>query len=368
MKVHILHTDLNKALAQSSRLVASRSQLPILANILLTATKEGLQLSATNLEIGLRMSVGGKILETGSTTVPAKNLAEFVSSLSSGTIEIETDGDKLKVSTPKSTATFAGIPATEFPVLPASDAKLKSYELASTDLAKIATEVAFAAAADESRPVLTGVQFKVVGEHLLATATDGFRMSQLKILNSKFGILNSLILPSRTILELAKLSQGTKKISMQVVENANQVIFGIEDMDLISRVMEGNFPDIAKIIPTDSSTTLTVDREEFQQAVRTASIFARENNNIINLKLQTSNISVSATAANMGEGSSEIEAEVEGEGGTIAFNCKFVLDFLGSVSSERIILKSNGPTAPGVFTPEKDDDLIHLIMPVRVQS
>lgn len=368
MQLQILQEDLTKGLTLASRMTASRGQLPILANVLLFASKDGLQISATNLEIGVRISLGGKVSAEGSTTVVAKSLAEFINSLSAGPLTLESQGDKLKVSTTKSSAVFSGIPATEFPVLPSADETKKSLTLTLPEVNKIATSVAFAAASDESRPILTGIQFKTVPDGLSVIATDGFRMSRLQIHSTKFIAQSSLILPSRTILELAKiLTQSEQKsVDLQIIPESNQVIFSIGEIDLVSRILEGTFPDINKIIPTNSTSNVTVDREDLLRSVRTTSIFARENSNIIKFKIQDSNIKITAAAASLGENESEVETEIEGEGGDISFNCKFMLDFLNSVNSERIVLKMSGATAPGIFMAEGDEELIHLIMPVRV--
>lgn len=370
MKIQILQEDLNKGLVLASRMTASRGQLPILSNVLLSADKSGLQIAATNLEIGVRINIGGKVSEEGTTTVAAKSLAEFVNSLPSGSLTLETDGDKLKVTTANSSAVFSGIPATEFPTFPESSSGQAGLVLALSQVTQIATQVAFAAATDESRPVLTGIQFKPTSDEVEVFATDGFRMSKLEIPNPKSQATNQLILPARTLIELAKLAQtaGQKEILMQLVPSSNQVVFSVGEIDLVSRILEGNFPDVNKIIPAESSTTITVDREDLLKAVRTASIFARENSNIINIKIQKSNIKITAVAASLGENTSELEAEVEGEEGSISFNCKFMLDFLGSVSRERIVIKTSGATAPGIFMAESEDSLVHLIMPVRVQN
>lgn len=370
MKIQILQEDLNKGLVLASRMTASRGQLPILSNVLLTARKEGLQIAATNLEIGVRINIGGKVSEIGSTTVVAKSLAEFVNSLPSGSLVLETEGDKLKVTTNHSSASFSGISATEFPALPESTTGQTGLVLTNEQIRDIAVSVAFAAATDESRPILTGIQFKPVLEKVGVFATDGFRMSRLFVSTTNNQLSAQLILPARTLIELAKLVQTSeqKEVTMQLVSASNQVIFSVGEIDLISRILEGNFPDVNKIIPLDSSTTLIIDREDLFKSVRTASIFARENSNIIKIKVQDTKITVSAVAANLGENESEVEAEVEGEGGEISFNCKFVLDFLGSVTSERIVLKTSGAMAPGIFMPEGNEDLVHLIMPVRVAS
>jgi DNA polymerase-3 subunit beta len=376
MKVTVLQEDLSKGLSVVGRVVASRGQLPVLSNVLLEASGEGLRLSATNLEIGMRMGVGGKTTEDGAVTVPAKNLSEFVNSLSSGPVELQTEGDKLKIGAGKFGATFAGIGAAEFPALPErdKDAKIQGVKVERRVVEEIGREVAYAAATDESRPVLTGIRLQISGDSLVVVGTDGFRMSRkiikFQILggSGQFDQLDGLIIPARTILELARIvGEGQKeKIEIEVASGSNQIIFGGDKVELISRVLEGNFPDVAKIVSTEYKSQIIVDREELVRAVRAAAIFARDNNNIIRLNVQGSMLKVKATASQTGESEIEVEVESEGEEVEIAFNYRYVMDFLNSVSDERVIMQTNGSLAPGVWRVEKREDLLHLIMPVRV--
>src|SRR3989344_701010 len=234
MKVSVLQEDLNKSLAGVGLVIPTRGQLPVLANVLLEVDAEGLKLSGTNMEIGMRIGVGGKTAEEGALTVPARSLSEFVASLTSGTVELTTEGDKLKVTAGKFGATMLGIGAAEFPVLPGGGGKDRGgIKIEKKIVAEIAAEVAFAAAADESRPVLTGIKFQVVGESLNVVGTDGFRMSRKTIAftkntpNAQLSLLDGLIIPARTILELARIvAEGQKEsVDIEVMSSNNQVIF-----------------------------------------------------------------------------------------------------------------------------------------------
>ena len=378
MKISVLQKDLNRGLANVSRVVATRGQLPVLANVLLEAEKDGLKLAATNLEMGIREWVGGKIEVEGRLTVPAKSLSEFVGSLGGEVVGLEAEGDKLKVRCGKYTATFAGIDASEFPVMPKSGltpAKAKEghgiIEIGSKLVLDIAMQVAYAAASDESRPVFTGVRFAVAGDQLAVTATDGFRLARKKIQDKGFkdmGSLDGLVLPARTILELARMADGSaeKNMRIEVFSDNNQVIFGVGRSDLISRVLGGNYPEVDKIIPSEHKTRVIVERGDLINAVRAVGIFARENNNIIKFTIINSQFLISARASQAGESNVEIEAEMEGEDGEIAFNYKYVMDYLNSTASERVVLEMNGNLAPGVWRGEKDESLLALVMPVRV--
>jgi DNA polymerase-3 subunit beta len=373
MKAAILHEPLVKALGALNRIVPSRGQLPVLANILIEAEKTGVTLSATNLEIGLRMIVGGKVTEEGAITVPARALGEFVASLGAESVALESVGEKLKVSGGRGTGSFAGIAASEFPVLPTRKDKPKegkTVKLKKKAVVEVAAQVAYAAAVEESRPVLTGVKFYSGEKGFMAVATDGFRLARKNLGGSGdwAGWGEGLILPSRTIIELAKLiTEGKKEdLEIEMIKENNQVIFIYDTVSVISRVLEGNFPDVEKIIPLESKTRVTADREELTQAVRSAAIFARESANVVRLKIVGEVMRVTASGQQTGEGEVEIEIEKEGEDGEIAFNYRYMLDVLGSFGGERVRLEMNGSQSPGVWQPEKDSGLGCLIMPVRI--
>lgn len=373
MKATVLQTDFNKWLSVVTRVVPSRGQLPVLANVLIEAEKEGLVLSATNLEIGLRVQVGGKVIEPGAVTVPAKNFSEFVSSLPSGNVELETDGEKLKVAGGKLSAVFTGIAATEFPVISrlenVKDEK-KVIKLKRKIIEEISKEVAYCAAMDESRPVLTGVLFNVEGPVMKVTATDGFRLGRktIKLDEEITGLEKGLILPARTLTEMAKiLSEGKKEeLELGLVGESNQAVLGYDNAEMASRVLEGNFPDMEKIVPKEWKTEVVLDREEILRAVRAVGIFARDSANVVRFVVEGNKLGVEASAAQTGESKVSVEAETEGEDVSIAFNYRYVLDFLGSTEAERIRLRINDSLTAGVFGIDKSEELIHLIMPVRV--
>jgi DNA polymerase-3 subunit beta len=365
MKFQILQDSFAKGLGIVSRYTANKGQLPILANILIEAHKDGVYLSATNLEIGIRLDIGGKTEDEGQITVPAKNLTEYVASWPNGTVEVELKDEKITVKSQKSQATFATTDAREFPNIPrAEEQESRGVEVESEVFKEISQRVAFAASVDDSRPVLTGVRFIVQGSEFTAVATDGFRLSQ-RLLRTTNDELPAIILPARTVVELAKLSEG-ESVRMSVFPQNNQVIFDLGKIQLTSRILEGNFPDVAKIIPREFKTQVTVDREEILKAVKSAGIFARENNNIIKLSIINNQCSIRATGGQIGENEATVEAEIEGDELQISFNYKYLLDFLNSISAERVVMKFNESVSPAVFMVEKDETLIHLIMPVRV--
>jgi len=370
MKATVLTGDLMRGLNVVSRVVAGRSQMAVLGNVLVDAQKSGVNLSATNLELGIRMDIGGKVGEEGAVTVPGKALGEFVGSFKGEAVDLESAGEKMKVRSGKFEGTFAGISATEFPTLPGLTEK-NAMKVKSKLMDEIAREVAFAAAADESRPVLTGIQLRMNNDEMVITATDGFRLSRKVMATGAKGmdIGEGLILPARTIVEAARIGSEAgqaNELNMEVRRDSNQVILGIGKCEMVSRTLEGNFPDVNKIIPSEWKTRMSVDREELVRGVRAAAVFAREANNIIKLKINNEKLTIVAAASQSGESEIELEADTEGEESMISFNYRYISDFLASLEEERVVFEMNGSLTAGVWRPEKRDDLLHIIMPVRV--
>lgn len=378
MKITLLQENLNQGLTTCSRFVASRPQLPILANILLKTKNGRLKLSATDLEMGVNIWVGGKIEKEGEITVSAKVINEFVSSLPPEKVSIELKENNLLVSSPFSKSIFPTIAAADFPKIPGFPKKT-ALSLPLGLFSECVTQVAFAAATDEGRPVLTGVLLKSENKDVSLVATDGYRLSVKKISNIQYPISNAIIIPARALMEVSRIKsnegEGEDKkekkegvLQIGLTEKENQIVFALPDLELSSRLIEGEFPEFEKIIPTETKTKLVFDREEFLRAVRIASIFARESANIVKLKTEKGKLKISANAPQVGENESVLEAKIQGEEQEIAFNFRFLLDFLNSISAEQVSLEMTGPLNPGVFKPVGDDSFLHIIMPVRVQS
>ena len=373
MKLTVLQENLTKALSIASRSVATRAQLPVLSNVLLSTEKGRLKLSATNLEIGISYWVGAKIEKQGAISVPARVLTEFVSSLPAEKVEIVSKDNNLKLICGSCQANFVGLTASEFPTIPAFKGKTK-VAFNSQELATTINQIAFAAAQDESNPVLAGVLLMVKDNSLFLVATDGYRLSLKKIKGIK-GITEvkelkkGLLIPAKTLIEVGRIiGEEEKGLGLAVTSESNQVIFVTETAEIASRLIEGKFPDFEKILPEKGKTKVIMETEVFQRAVRAAAIFARESANIIRLKISSSGLEVSANTAQVGENKTQIEAKVEGKKNKIAFNSRYLLDFLNSTKSDLIEFEMTGPLNPGVFSPVGVKDYTHIIMPVRVQE
>jgi len=373
MKLQVLQENLNSGLLTASRTISSKTQLPILSNVLLKATKEGLQILATNLETGVNIKIGAKIDREGEITIPAKIFTEIVSSLSTERIDLEVVENTLKLTTNSYQATLNGLPATEFPKFPNYSSE-DLFSLPAEKLLEAINQVAFAAATDDSRPILTGILFELEGKDLSLVATDGYRLSLKKVeVNSPVKEKISLIIPARSLIEVSRVLEEEKEkkekiLKMGFTKEQNQVVFVFPEIELFSRVIEGTFPDYQKIIPNSFTTKLILDREIFSREVKVVSIFARDSANIIKFKIQKDLLEMSANSPQIGENKSSLEIKQEGEEGEIAFNFRFLQGFLSAVNVQEISLEINGPLNPGVFRGAGDDSFLHIIMPVRLQS
>lgn len=375
MKISLLQEIFSAGLNTANRLVAPKAQLPVLSNVLLATDQERLKLSSTNLETGINLWLGAKVEEAGSISIPAKILTEYVSSLSPGKIDLEIKDNCLVLKGTSFQASFIGLPASEFPSIPSLATKSK-VTLKVKDLGMAISQVAFAASMDESRPQLTGVLLKAKDNQLMMVATDGYRLSIRNLeadraISQEEEFQKGLLIPARTLMEVAKIINVEDEkgvLGMTITPESKQVIFSTPNCEIISRLIEGKLPDYEKIIPEKFTTKVFFDTESFQAAVRTAAIFARESANIIKLSFKEGKIGLMANAASIGDNLYEIEAKIEGEEGKIAFNSRYLLDFLNVVSSDLVEFRFTTSLNPGVFLPAGSSSFTHIIMPVRVQE
>ena len=375
MKLSVMQENLARGLAVVSRAVSNRSTLPVLANVLLKTEDGGLRLTTTNLEIGLVYWVPGKVEEDGSTTVPARLLADLVGSLPGGQrIELETGaGETLHVSAGPFQSHVKGIDADEFPSIQPTGER-PTTRIAQNVLKRALEETAFAAATDEARPILTGVLCRFEGETVTLAAADNYRIAvkTIPILDPVGD--TSVVVPARALTELMRILNDTDEpVDVVLAQSRNQILFHIDNewrIDLVSRLIDGQFPNYQSVLPKAHTTRAVLDREELLRAVRPAALIAHESANIVKLQISAngeSGITVSANAE-IGDHVGQVGAKVEGDGTSIAFNAKYLADVLEKVTAEQFALELQGPLAPGVFKPIGDDHYVHVVMPVRTTS
>ncbi len=367
MKVVIEQSDLLDGLKTVSRAVSGQNTLPVLGNILIKAEGKKLHFSATNLEISIATSVEANIKNEGSITIPAKILTSYTSLLKKDEdIELKlADGLALEVNSKTSKTKIKGISADEFPDITRVDSGVK-LSLSTEDFRSMVQEVAFSAQENASRPILSGVLLKVDKKGLSIAATDSYRLSEKKIKLEKETQEMSAVVPVRAIFEADRLAAGGKKIDIMVSEN--QVSFAVNGTELVSRLIEGQFPDYHQILPKSHKTTAIVDRDDLSLAVRRVSIFAKENNQHMKLEfLNDETLTVSTGSTEIGEERTTVPIKLEGATNIIALNADYVLDVLGAMSGEeKITIELEGKLNPAVFKKEKGKDFVHLIMPLKL--
>ena len=385
MRVSCLQENLAKGLSIVGRAVSPRSTLPVLSNIMLSTDRGRLRLSATNLEIGIHCWVGAKIEDEGAITVPARLLTDFVNTLPPEQIDltlvVRTQSLNLKCA--RYEANIKGIDASEFPLIPTAQAD-GMVELEPHILRRMIDQVAFAAATDESRPTLTGVEASFRDDLFTLAATDGYRLSVRETrLDQPVVEPISVIIPARSMVELARIigqlpesEQEESAIQVTITPAGNQILFHMPDVDLVSQLIEGSFPDYKVIIPQSYATRTTLDTNAFLKAVRVASLFARDGANIVNLQITPAEgsvppsrgtVTLTATSTALGDYVSEMEGLVEGAEITIAFSARYLMDVLSVIDTEQVALETSSPTSPGVIRPvgAGREVFTHVIMPMR---
>ena len=374
MKVSVSQQQLSHGLSIVSRAVSPRSTLPVLANILVATDEGRLRLSATNLELGISCWIGAQIEEEGSITVPARTFGDLVSALPNETVHLDLNerNHTLMVRCGASNTDIKGIDAQEFPPMPVPDLDA-GIELNVSDFKEMIQQVAFAASTDEARPVLQGVYMQVNETEISMAATDGFRISVRKTqLPAPISRPMSAIIPARALNELSRIaSEGDRTISMVIPPGRGQVLFHLDDVELVSQLIEGNFPDYNAIIPRSCKTTTILSTAGFLKACKQAEIIAREGNNVIRMNIKSGEdgpdeVEISAQSEETGSSEVVVGANVDGPSLVIAFNVRFLRELLDVVHEPSVALETNANNTPGMLRPVGDENFVHVIMPMHL--
>ncbi len=369
MKLTCQPSTLSQALQIVSRAISTRTTLPILNNILLETTADGLALTATNLEIGIRKLVPAEITEEGSTTAPARLLTDFVSTLPEQDLSMSLDEptQTLNLRCARFDTHIKCIEADEFPPGPRPD-EGDRLTIPIEDLLASIEQTQMAASTDEARPVLTGVLLHVDASGQTLAATDGHRLAVHKLAAQAGAELDArLIIPARALAELPRAFRGeTGEVELIVSKARNQIFFRAGSSEVTSRLIDGTYPNYAQVIPNKSSTKIRVPTAELSQTVRAVSLFARDSANVIRIRGENGGIVLSATTNEVGDSKAEVAAVVEGSEIQIAFNARYVLDALQVIGTDEVELDFDGPLSPGLIRPPDSDRYLYVIMPVRV--
>ena len=374
MKLSCLQENLNKGLSIVGRAVATRTTLPITQNILLATDQSRLKLAATNLEMAITCWIGAKVEDEGAITIPARILTEFVSSLPTDNIELVLSKDTLQLKSGRYKATVNGIKADEFPPFPqVTDGVVTKIEAEA--FRNGINQVVFAAATEESRPVLTGVHADFNDTNLVLAAADGFRLAVHKMsVLDKVSKATGIIIPARALNELHRfITDQEEPVEVTVNEQKTQALFRLKNIEMVSQLIQGTFPNYSQLIPQSYNTRAVIDVAEFLRAVKMSSIFARDGSGIVRLVVtpgadpSPGKMSVSARAEEIGDNEGEIDALIDGEKSQIAFNAKYLAEALGAIHQKQVALETTTSSSPGVIRPVGVDNYTHVVMPMFVQ-
>ena len=365
MKLSVTQDNLSKALSNISRVASAKNELTILNNILLRTDSNRLLIAATNLEIASTQYIGTKIEKPGSITVPSRLITDFVSSLPSGTVELEVKGDHLHIISGKFSSVINGMVADEFPELPSvNEETAVSFEFSAEDLKKAVSQTAIASSSDTTRPVLTGVLWQVYEGELYLVATDGYRLAERRLGKAEGDM--SAIIPTTTLHEVVR-SMTDNNENIVIFFDETQVGFKTADLEIVSRLIDGKFPDYRQLIPKNNETEIEINKNDFSRIAKISNLFARESGGGIKIVASKENslVSIHSIASELGENTSEATAKVTNDG-EVTINSRYLLEVLGVIPGDDLTFAFSGKLAPCVLREKtKSPDYTYIIMPMK---
>ncbi len=369
MQITLLHEALQKSIQDLQKCIPARPSLPILSCLLIQAETSGaIHFSATDLNVGITAHLQGEVTQAGKVAVPAKVFSDFINSLEAGKITLQVENQTMKIVSSSATAEIQCLSAEDYPTFPTKEGA--DFELPLDVFTSAVQTTTFAASLDEARPILTAVLLTAKpSENLEVVATDGFRLATCTIpyVQQPF----TLLIPAKGLQEVVRLALKTKeaKILFTVSEKLKQAFFSFGDVEILVRVMAGEFPPYQKIIPPSFQTQITFDGGEFSQKLKTALIFARESAGIVRLKIVGDQLKLISASSTLGSQESSIHIQlIAGGDQEIAFNAKYLSDFLQVLKADQIWFGMNEPLKPALFRPAGMDNYRYVVMPFRVNQ
>jgi DNA polymerase III subunit beta len=368
MKFICTQENFNKALSIVSHIASRSATLPILNNILIQADKNEIKLSATNLEIGISTTLRGKVDSGGVFTTQAKLIADFVNLLPKKNIEVDLRDQNLFIECENNKTFIKGMDANDFPIIPEIQKK-EPVVVKSFDLKKAINQVLFSITLDESRPEISGALLIVNNKTLTLVGTDSYRLSEKRIaLSAAVAVEHKVIVPLKTLQELSRIINETDNSDTSIYLNDTQILFLInEETELISRLIDGQYPDYQQIIPDHFKTQLKVNTSEFIRTIKSTSLFCKPGINDVRLLINSEKkeLVISATNSGLGENTIILPIEVQGENNEMIFNYRYLLDGLNNLNSEETTVELIGDKSPGVLKPTAKEGYIYIVMPIR---
>ena len=364
MELTVKQENLAKALNIVGKVASSRTSLPILNNILFRTNGSRLLIAATNLEIAVSENVGAKITSPGAITIPARIVSEFISSLPKGNVSLKVEGNHLKIESGNYSSTINGVAADDFPELPTVEEKDSiQYLINASEFREAVAQTIITTSNDTTRPILTGVFWHSFEGSLYLAATDGYRLSEKKLMGTRSEV--AAIIPATSLQEVMR-SLNDDISEVEIMFDDIQVKFKVGDIEIVSRLIDGKFIDYRQLIPKSTETNIAVAKAEFVRIVKISALFARDSGGSITLKADedAKKLTIHSIASELGENTSEAEAEITG-GGEVTLNSRYILEALIVISSDKINFGFSGKLAPTVIRSATDDSYTHIVMPLK---
>lgn len=362
MKFQVTQENLSRALNHVARIATTRNTLPILANVLIKTVDNRVCVAATNLNIAITNYIGSKVSESGSITVPARLMQDFISSLPGGVVDIRLEDTKLHITTEHHKSVINGILADDYPVMPQIK-EGKNWKMSSKELKAALSQVVGAASNDDARPVLTGVNFYSLDGQLYAVATDSYRLAEKKLMPIKEDI--NIIVPASAVQDLLRILDDSED-EVSVTSDSQQVLFQKGDVELVTRLIDGKFPEYRKLIPNKFKTSANVNKSELSNIAKVSSLFARETAGSVKIAVDSGEkqIKIDSLASQLGENSATAKAKTTGNG-EITLNSRYVTEALNTLTGEEVFVGFNEKLEPFILKNQKDDSYLHIIMPLK---
>jgi len=365
MELTVKQENLNKALLAVSKVANSKTQLPILSNILLRTDGNRLLIAATNLEIAITQYIGAKVVKPGAITIPARLMSEFITNLPKESVELKVVNDNLHIKSGSYNSIINGYIADDFPELPTiNESSSIQYSINVEDFKKAISQTIITTSNDSTRPVLTGVYWHSYQGDLYLAATDGYRLSEKRLVKTTSSL--SVIIPNQTLQEVLR-NINEESSEVDILFDDTQVRFRINEAEIISRLIDGNFPDYRQLIPNNSETKVVINKPDFIRTTKIAGLFARESGGSVTLKASSDDnkLLIHSIASQLGENTSEIEAKVDNSG-QITLNSRYLSEALSVIDGDEVEFSFSGKLAPCILkSSEKDSDYFHIIMPLK---
>ncbi|HBI00451.1 MAG TPA: DNA polymerase III subunit beta [Flavobacterium sp.] len=363
MKIIITQENLRNSLAVVSRVVGSSSTLPILNNIMLETDNGLLKVSGTNLETGISTYVRCSVEKEGGVCIGVKTITDLINSLPSGNITLESKENETLITTEHTKLSIKHLPTEDFPLIPKIDESSK-IKISSTELKSALDQVVFSASNSETQLEISGILFWFGEENVLITATDRYRLAE-KSIPYQGKIDYKIIIPHRSAQEISRLITNLNE-DVEISVTGTQLSLALENTYLVTRLIDGQYPDYQQIIPDQSNVNIIIDRQELLSALKTTSVFSRGTGSInLDYNAETNIIKLFSEAHDLGQGAVEILCKISGSSGQLVINYRYLLDFLNNLNSETLVMKIIDSNGPVTFVPENSEKYLYLVMPIK---